>query len=92
VQTAVGKQERAYRFLHPNTLSLRPTAIFDNPYWTLYEQLNSSKVGRVYGNLNAEYTPLPWLKFNYSLGGDYATDERLEGCPVSSAARARRVG
>jgi len=86
VMTPVGMQERAYRFLHPNTLSLTTDRIFDNPYWTLFEQLNSSKVGRVYGNLNAEYTPLPWLRFTYSLGGDYATDERLEGCPVSSAA------
>ena len=86
VNTAVGKQERAYRFLHPNTLSLTTDRIFDNPYWTLNEQINSATVGRVYGNVNAEYTPLGWLKFNYSLGADYAADERLEGCPVSSAA------
>jgi TonB-linked SusC/RagA family outer membrane protein len=85
IQTAVGKQERAYRYLHPNTLSLTTDRIFDNPYWTLYEQINAATVGRVYGNVNAEYTPLGWLKFNYSLGADYAADERLEGCPVSSA-------
>src|SRR5947208_1785151 len=86
VQTPVGPQERAYRFLHPNTLTLGTDRIFDNPYWVLNEQLNSSTVGRVYGNVNAEYTPLGWLKINYSLGADYAADERLEGCPVSSAA------
>src|SRR5581483_10835391 len=28
---------------------------------------------------------IPWLKMNYTLGADYWTDERLEGCPVSSA-------
>ena len=86
VQTPVGPQERAYRFLHPNTLTLTTDRIFDNPYWVLNEQLNSATVGRVYGNVNAEYVPLSWLKFNYSLGADYAADERLEGCPVSSAA------
>jgi TonB-linked SusC/RagA family outer membrane protein len=86
VNTSVGPQERAYRFLHPSGLSLTTDRIFDNPYWTLYEQLNSATVGRVFGNVNAEYVPLPWLKLNYSLGADYATDERLEGCPVSSAA------
>src|SRR4029077_12520034 len=43
-------------------------------------------VGRVYGNVNAEYLPLAWLKVNYTLGADYWTDERLEGCPVSSSA------
>jgi TonB-dependent SusC/RagA subfamily outer membrane receptor len=85
VETAVGKQERAYRFLYPNTLTLTDDRVFDNPFWTLYEQVNASTVGRVYGNFNAEYTPLGWLKFNYSLGADYAGDERLEGCPVSSA-------
>jgi len=86
VQTPVGPQERAYRFLHPNTLTLATDRIFDNPYWALYQQINTSAVGRVYGNVNAEYTPLGWLKLNYSLGADYATDERLEGCPMSSAA------
>jgi TonB-linked SusC/RagA family outer membrane protein len=86
VQTPVGPQERAYRFLHPNTLTLTTDRIFDNPFWTLYQQLNASQVGRVYGNMNAEYLPTPWLKLNYSLGADYWTDERVEGCPVSSAA------
>ena len=85
VQTAVGPQERAYRFLHPNTLTLTDDRVFDNPLWVLNEQINAAAVGRVYGNVNAEYTPLGWLKFNYSLGADYAADERLEGCPVSSA-------
>ncbi|HYT69857.1 MAG TPA: SusC/RagA family TonB-linked outer membrane protein [Gemmatimonadales bacterium] len=85
VQTPVGPQERAYRFLHPNTLTLTDDRIFDNPFWVLYQQVNSSSVGRVYGNVNAEYVPVPWLKLDYTLGADYAADERLEGCPVSSA-------
>jgi len=85
VNTPVGKQERAYRFLHPTTLTLTDDRVFDNPFWTLNEQVNSATVGRVYGNFNAEYTPVGWLKINYALGADYATDERLEGCPVSSA-------
>jgi TonB-linked SusC/RagA family outer membrane protein len=83
--TAVGLQEKAYRFRHPNNLTLTDDRIFDNPYWTLYQQTNTSTVGRVFGNVNAEYLPLSWLKFNYSLGADYATDERLEAVPVSSA-------
>src|SRR6267143_4781114 len=59
---------------------------FDNPFWTTYQHLNASSVGRVYGNLNGEYLPMPWLKINYTLGADYATDERLEGCPSSTSA------
>jgi TonB-linked SusC/RagA family outer membrane protein len=85
VTTAVGPQERAYRFLHPNTLTLTSDRIFDNPYWVLNNQLNAATVGRVYGNFNVEYLPLSWLKINYSLGADHSADERAEGCPVSSA-------
>src|SRR2546428_5090059 len=35
--------------------------------------------------MSAEYLPISWLKINYTLGADYATDERLEGGPVSSS-------
>ncbi|HEV2751803.1 MAG TPA: SusC/RagA family TonB-linked outer membrane protein, partial [Gemmatimonadales bacterium] len=86
VQTNAGPQERSYRLQHPTDGSLFDDRTFDNPFWTAYEQVNSSTVGRVYGNVNAEYLPVAWLKVNYTLGADYWTDERLEGCPVSSSA------
>jgi len=85
VQTNSGPQQRTFRFQHPNDATLLEERGFDNPLWTTFEQLNSSQLGRVYGNVNAEYLPIAWLKLNYTLGADYATDERLEGCPVSSA-------
>ncbi|HXI63768.1 MAG TPA: SusC/RagA family TonB-linked outer membrane protein [Gemmatimonadales bacterium] len=85
VQTNAGPQQRAYRFEHPNDGSLLDDRTFDNPYWTAFMQENTAAVGRVYGNVNAEYLPVAWLKVNYTLGADYWTDERLEGCPVSSA-------
>ena len=85
VQTNAGPQERSYRLQHPTDGSLFDDRTFDNPFWTAFQQLNSADVGRVYGNINAEYLPVAWLKVNYTLGADYWTDERLEGCPVSSA-------
>ncbi|HYL54127.1 MAG TPA: SusC/RagA family TonB-linked outer membrane protein, partial [Gemmatimonadales bacterium] len=85
VQTAAGPQERGYRLQHPTNGSLFDDRTFDNPFWTAFEQQNTANVGRVYGNVNAEYLPVAWLKINYTLGADYWTDERLEGCPVSSA-------
>ena len=85
VQTNAGPQERAYRFEHPTDATLLKDRTFDNPYWTAFMQENTAAVGRVYGNVNAEYLPVAWLKLNYTLGADYWTDERLEGCPVSSA-------
>ena len=85
VRTNAGVQERSYRLQHPTDASLFDDRTFDNPFWVAYQQLNSANVGRVYGNVNAEYLPVAWLKVNYTLGADYWTDERLEGCPVSSA-------
>jgi TonB-linked SusC/RagA family outer membrane protein len=86
VQTGVGLQQRSYFGVqHPTDATLTRDRVFDNPFWTVYQHDNESKVGRVYGNVNAEYVPLPWLKFNYTLGADYAADERLEGCPLTTS-------
>ncbi len=58
---------------------------FDNPFFALNEQVNTSTVGRVFGNIGAEYLATSWLKIDYTLGADYANDERLEGCAISSS-------
>ena len=86
VETNAGPQQRSFRLQHPTDGSLFDDRTFDNPFWTAIESQNTADVGRVYGNVNAEYLPLAWLKVNYTLGADYWTDERLEGCPVSSSA------
>jgi TonB-linked SusC/RagA family outer membrane protein len=86
VQTNAGPQQRSYRFEHPVDTTLLKDRTFDNPFWTAFTDLNSANVGRVYGNVNAEYLPVAWLKINYTLGADYWTDERLEGCAVTSSA------
>jgi TonB-linked SusC/RagA family outer membrane protein len=78
-------QHRSYRFQHPTATTLSSDRGFDNPFFALNEQTNLSNVGRVFGNVGAEYLPLPWLKLNYTLGADYTSDERLEGCPISSS-------
>jgi len=78
-------QHRSYLFQHPSATSLFDDRGFDNPFFVIFQDLNQSNVGRVYGNVNAEYLPMPWLKINYTLGADYSADERLEGLPVSSS-------
>jgi TonB-linked SusC/RagA family outer membrane protein len=85
VSTNSGDQERGFRLQHPVDSTLLKDRTFDNPLWTAFQQQNGANVGRVYGNVSAEYLPISWLKINYTLGADYTTDERLEGCPVSSA-------
>jgi TonB-linked SusC/RagA family outer membrane protein len=74
---------RTYRYQHPDLLVADRG--FDNPFYIIYEQQNRSNVGRVFGNVNAEYLATSWLRVNYTLGADYANDERLEGCPISSS-------
>src|SRR3989454_4374179 len=81
----VYQQHRSYRFQHPTATSLATDRGFDNPFFALFEQKNQGSVGRVLGNVSAEYLATSWLKLDYTLGADYANDERLEGCPISSS-------
>ena len=72
---------RSYRLQDPTLESQGQSRGFNNPFYSLYEELNTQQTSRSLGNIGAEYQALSWLKFNYSLGADYANDERLEGCP-----------
>src|SRR3989442_413681 len=78
-------QHRSYRFQHPTSSTFGADRGFDNPFFALNEQINTSTVGRVFGNIGAQYLATTWLKIDYTLGADYANDERLEGCPISSS-------
>jgi TonB-linked SusC/RagA family outer membrane protein len=73
---------RSYMQPGDDFASAGQTRIFNNPFFTLNSELNDQKASRTFGNINAEYVVNSWLKFNYTLGGDYANDERLEGCPA----------
>jgi TonB-linked SusC/RagA family outer membrane protein len=81
----VNQMHRSYRFQHPTANDLVGDRGFDNPFYIIYEQRNLGNVGRVFGNIGAEYLATGWLKFDYTLGADYTNDERLEGCPISSS-------
>lgn len=77
----VDGMHRSYNLQNPLATNFSADRVFNNPFYTLFEELNSTQVGRVFGNVNAEYTANDWLKFNYTLGSDYGADERLEACP-----------
>jgi TonB-linked SusC/RagA family outer membrane protein len=72
---------RSYRLQNPTAASAGQSRGFNNPIFSLFEELNNQQAARTFGNVTAEYHVLPWLKFNYALGADYTSDERLEGCP-----------
>jgi len=73
---------RSYMVDGSDPASAGQTRIFNNPFYTLYQELNDQKSNRAFGNINAEYIANSWLKFNYTLGADYSGDERVEGCPA----------
>ena len=77
----VDGMHRSYNLQNPLPENFAEDRVFNNPFYTLYEELNQTQVGRVFGNINAEYLANSWLRFNYTLGSDYAADERLEACP-----------
>lgn len=73
---------RAYTVPNATATTAGQTRIFNNPFFTLYEELNTGQAARTFGNVSTEYLANNWLRFNYTLGADYASDERLEGCPA----------
>jgi TonB-linked SusC/RagA family outer membrane protein len=77
----VNGMHRSYNLQNPAVDNFAEDRVFNNPFYTLYEELNETQVGRAFGNINGEYLANSWLRFNYTLGADYANDERLEACP-----------
>jgi TonB-linked SusC/RagA family outer membrane protein len=74
-----------FRFQHPQPTDVTSDRGWNNPFWSLNEGVRNSQLGRVFGNVNANFAALDWLKLNYVLGADYYTDERLEGAPQGSS-------
>ena len=74
-------QQRTYRFPNPGAGAEKLGRSYDNPLFVAFEAPSKSQVGRTFGGINAEYTALRWLRFNYTLGLDYANDERTQGYP-----------
>jgi TonB-linked SusC/RagA family outer membrane protein len=78
--------QRSFRFPNPGAGSETQGRLYDNPFFSANENLAESQVGRTYGNVNAEWSALPWLKFNETLGLDYSNDERTQGWPQMTSA------
>ena len=74
-------QQRSYRFPNPGPGNEKGTRGYDNPFFVANEAPANSRVGRTFGGVNAEFTATSWLRFNYTLGLDYANDERTQGYP-----------
>jgi TonB-linked SusC/RagA family outer membrane protein len=56
----------------------------DNPYMTMYEQLNGLKRNRVFGNAYVNYDIVKGLKLMVRTGIDYSGDIRISRRPIGS--------
>lgn len=69
----------------PNAATTGAVGNFDNPFWVINENLSTTDVGRAFGNVALDYTPVEWMKLTYTIGSDYSNDERLEALPTGNA-------
>lgn len=75
---------RSYRYSTPT--ELRKSRGYENPFFSAYEKIRESKVGRAFGNFTVQYDPMDWVNVNYTLGSDYSDDDKTSVNPVSSTA------
>src|SRR5574338_1134277 len=68
---------RSYRY--PNPANATDDRVYDNPFWVINRDQNTSDVNRSIGNFDADWDALPWLNLKYTFGADYYSDQRLEG-------------
>ena len=74
---------RSYRY--PNPANATDDRVYDNPFWVLNRDENTSDVNRAIGHFDITWDALSWLNVKYTFGADYSSDQRLEGLPPQSA-------
>jgi len=77
--------QRSFRFPHPSPNSVITTRGYDNPFFDIYQQTNTANSNRVIGNVQADWLPLSWLAFKYTLGADNNGETRLQAIPKTSS-------
>jgi len=65
-----------YGYMYPNGQQRMYYFIYDNPYFSAYENPFKNEVNRFMGTLNLDYQVFDWLAINYKFGADTYTDER----------------
>ena len=57
---------------------------WNNPYWILYEMVQTQDLNRAYGNLKLDYKPTEWSTLSYNIGSDYSNDKRYDLLPLGT--------
>ncbi len=71
-------------YKNPDGTQRQYFGIYDNPYWTVYENPFKDNVNRALGNINFTYDPLDWMSITYRLGTDMYTDQRKQIFAIGS--------
>ena len=66
----------AYKFADGTQRTYRAGGGYDNPFWTVNENIFQDDVNRVFGNVQLDWGILPGLDLMYRLGLDYYNDAR----------------
>lgn len=83
-ETGVISEDRHRSYLNPIGQFESPT--FDNPFWTIENVENNTKVNRFVGSFEASWDPVEWLNITNRTGMDTFRDRRYELLPVYSGA------
>jgi TonB-linked SusC/RagA family outer membrane protein len=77
--------QRSYRFPHPGASSLLTSRGYDNALFALDNNPNQELTDRTTANLSVDYQAALWLKFAYTLGGDYFGDTQMTGYALTAS-------
>jgi hypothetical protein len=70
---------RSYRYPNPDPADPLADRVYDNPFWVINRDENTSDVNRAIGNFDISWDALQWLNLKYTFGADYSSDQRISG-------------
>lgn len=79
-------------YLYPNGEQRRYVSIYDNTYFTAYNNPFKDDVNRFMGNFYVDYSPLTWLTATYRVGTDFYSDQRKQIFAIGSMQPAEPTG
>ncbi len=84
----IPNRHRSYR----EPLGADETPTYNNPNWTINEQVNEAKVNRFINSMELNYSPLNWLDLIGRVGIDHYTEDREQFFTPGSASGSFRPG
>jgi len=68
--------DKQYGYVFPTEQQRQYYYVYDNPYWSVYNNVFNDKVDRVLGSAYLTWTPFKWLTGTYRVGVDVISDNR----------------